>query len=269
MKHGLVLMMAGAAALSLAACSGGGTDNAQNASTEDVSEPADGNMAMSDPANPFTDAEAKMSQAMMSANGSDVGDNWAKKMIAHHQGAVDMSEVVLQQNPKADVAKMARDAIEKQKKDIADIEKLMKSGAPDQRSAELYRPAMMDMQQKMQAATGADPSETYMRKMVEHHKGAVAMSDVALKNGVSGAMREQVQKTRSDNAKDAEMTEAMLSGKPMQQAMEESGAKSAAEAKKEPAPAEKAKTPPKASSKASSDPMAGHDMSNMSDMNHM
>lgn len=269
MKHGLVLTMAGAAALSLAACSGGGADNEQNSMTEEVSEPSEENMTMADPANPFAETEAKMNQAMMSATGSDVGDSWAKKVIAHHQGAIDMSEVVLQQNPKPDVARMAQDTIEKQKKDIADIEKLVESGAPDQRSAELYRPAMMDMQQKMQAATGADPSETYMRKMVEHHKGAVAISDVALKNGVSGSMREQVQKTRSDNAKDAEMTEAMLSGKPMQQAMKESGAKSASEAKKESAPAEKAKTAPKASSKPSSGPMAGHDMSNMSDMNHM
>jgi uncharacterized protein (DUF305 family) len=225
----------------LAGCSSG--DETQNQPSNDMNAMATTADAAT---NPFAEDEQKMSQAMMSAVGSDVGDNWAKKMIEHHQGAIDMSQTVLDQNPKPDVAEMARMTIEKQRKDIEDIRKLLKNGAPDQKSADLYRPAMMDMQERMQAATGADASETFMRKMLEHHKGAVAMSDVALQNGVTGALRQQVQKTKDDNQKDANMTEAMLGGASHQQAMQESGAKSAEEAKAEPAPAEKAaaKVPP-------------------------
>lgn len=247
--------MVAASALSLVAACSGRSDNAQAPANDEAS--ADTNAATA--SNPFADAEQKMNDAMMSAVGSDAGQSWAKKMIAHHQGAIDMAEIVLGQNPKADVAQMARDNIEKQKKDIADIQKLLKDGSADQKSADLYKPAMMDMKQKMQAVSGADVSDVFMHKMVEHHKGAVAMSDVALKNGVSGAMREQVQKTRSDNDKDAKMTEAMLRGEPMQKAMAESGAKSAEQAKAEPAPADKAKDA------KSSDTNA---MGNM-DMNHM
>lgn len=215
----------------LAACSGGDR-NEQAAANEAAAE----NSAAHEQSNPFADAERKMNDAMMAAVGSDAGQSWAKKMIAHHQGAIDMSEIVLQQNPKPDVAMMARETIDKQKKDIADIEKLVKDGAADQKSAELYRSSMMDMHQKMDAATGADASELYMRKMLEHHKGAVAMSDVALQNGVSGALREQVQKTREDNQKDAKMVEAMLGGQSMQQAMKSSGAMTAAEMAKMPKP---------------------------------
>jgi uncharacterized protein (DUF305 family) len=225
----------------LTSCGGG--DQAQNEAA-----PVE-NAAMAEASNPFAEAEQKMSQAMMAAVGADAGDNWARKMIEHHQGAIDMSEVVLGQNPAPEVAEMARMAIEKQRKDIEDIRKLLKDGGPDQASAELYRPAMMDMQQKMQAAMGADASETYMRKMIEHHKGAVAMSDVALQNGVSGALRTQVQKTRDENAKDAEMTEAMLRGESMSHAMADSGAKSADQAKAEPAVADKARAEPKAAAK--------------------
>lgn len=240
-RNALAVALAGA----LAAC-GGGAENDANQSAAGSEE---ANMA-AEAFNPFADAEQRMSQAMMSEMGSDAGQNWAKKMIAHHQGAIDMSEIVLQQNPKPDVAKMAQGTIEKQRKDIEDIRKLVKEGAPDQRSAELYRPAMMDMHQKMQAATGADVSETYLRKMLEHHRGAVTMSDVALQNGVSGALREQVQKTRGENQKEAEMVEAMLRGETMQRAMEQSGTKSAEEAKAEPAPAEKAAAAPKAEPKS-------------------
>ncbi|HXG80596.1 MAG TPA: DUF305 domain-containing protein [Sphingomicrobium sp.] len=201
---------------------------------------------MADPNNPFADAEMEMNEKMMAAVGTDAGDSWAKKIIEHHRGAIDMSSIVLEQNPSADVAKMARETIEKQRKDIDDIRKLLKDGAPSQQSAELYRPAMMDMHQKMMAAKGADVSETFMRKMLEHHRGGVAMSDIALQNGVSGALRRQVQKTRDDQQKDAKMIEAMLAGQSHQQAMAASGAKSAEQAKAEPAPAERASTAAKA-----------------------
>ena len=109
---------------------------------------------------------------------------------------------------------------------------------------------MMDMHQKMMAASGSDVSQTYMRKMLEHHKGAVAMSDVALANGVTGTLRSQIQKTRADQQKEIAMVEAMLRGEPMQSAMQQSGAKTAEQAKAEPAPADTAKTEPKAQPKA-------------------
>lgn len=212
------------ATTALAACSSG--QNANNNAGE-VTANADMNASASSAANPFADAEKDMNDKMMAAVGSDAGQNWARKMIEHHQGAIDMSRIVLGQNPSADVAKMAQEAIDKQTKDIADIRKLLKEGAPDQKSADLYRPAMMDMQQHMMAAKGADASETYMRKMLEHHKGAVAMSDVAVRNGVSGALRAQIQKTRAENQKDAATVEAMLSGKSMDQAKQASGSATA------------------------------------------
>jgi len=244
--------------VALAAC-GSRSDDA--AASDQAADGQGAPTAAPDTANPFADAEAKMNQAMMAATGSDVFQNWALKMIAHHQGAIDMSEAVLRQNPTPDVAMMARETIEKQKKDIDDIRKLVKDGPPDQNSAALFQPPMMDMKQKMEAATGKDASELYMRKMLEHHRGAVAMSAVALENGVGGTMRRQVQKTSDDNAKDAKMTEAMLNGQPMQQAMAGSGAKSAAEAKKMPAPADKARAADPATS--------SQDMSNMSNMSNM
>lgn len=234
----------------LAAC-GSQADNqvAANEPAMDANMAAGNSMQMS---GPFAEAEMRMDEQMMAAVGSDVGQNWLKKMIVHHQGAIDMSRIVLDQNPTADVAKMARETIAKQGKEIEDLQKLVQEGAPDQRSAELYRPAMMDMHQKMMAASGSDVSQTYMRKMLEHHKGAVAMSDVALANGVTGTLRSQIQKTRADQQKEIAMVEAMLRGEPMQSAMQQSGAKTAAQAKAEPAPTDTAKAEPKAQPKATS-----------------
>lgn len=249
--------------LGLAAC-GSSEQPAQNDQAAVESGSMDADMAMDESGGPFAEAESSMDQRMMAAMGSDAGQNWAKKMIEHHQGAINMSQVVLQQNPQADVAKMAREAIAKNQKDSADIRKLLNDGAADQASADLYRPAMMDMKQKMMAAAGADVSETFMRKMVAHHNGAVAMSDIALKNGVTGPLRAQVQKTRDKNKKDAQMTEAMLRGEPMS-GME----KTPATTKSAPVPVRPEgqssnKASPAAKEKTTPEPgMEGHDMKDM------
>jgi uncharacterized protein (DUF305 family) len=49
-----------------------------------------------------------------------------------------------------------------------------------QKSADLYKPAAMTMQRTTMEAGGSSPSETYLRKMLAHHEGAIAMSDTAL-----------------------------------------------------------------------------------------
>lgn len=56
-----------------------------------------------------------MMQGMME---SDVDRSWMMQMIAHHQGAVDMSEIVLKQTKDADVIKEARKTKEENEKSI-------------------------------------------------------------------------------------------------------------------------------------------------------
>ena len=246
MRKTLLMSASTAMALLVAAC-GANEDAAQNDAAGN-----DMNAMMADASNPFAQSEMQMNERMMAAVGTDVGDTWVRKMIEHHQGAIDMSEIVLQQNPSAGVAEMARMTIEKQGKEIEDLRKLVKQGSPNPQSAEPYRTAMTQMHDAMMAAKGTDISETFLRKMLEHHRGGVSLSDVALQNGVSGALRQQVQKTRDDQQKESEMVEAMLRGETMSHAMQESGVKSAEQAKAEPAPAERTrataepKSPPKA-----------------------
>jgi uncharacterized protein (DUF305 family) len=254
-----------AMAASISACGGPPAENQAAAGESNETAMATDNLT-ADPSNPFAQAEMQMNERMMSATGTDVGDNWVRKIIPHHQGAIDMSRIVLDQNPTADVAEMARMTIEKQQKDIADIEKHRKEGSPDRQSAELFRSSMMDMHQKMQAAGDANVSETFMRKMLEHHRGGVTMSDIALQNGVSGALRAQVQKTRDAQQKETQMVEAMLQGDSHQEAMAKVGAtKAPAEPKATAKSSKAAPATPKSAAKtpAKADEHAGHDMNKM------
>lgn len=212
MKFGKSALLA-TALIGLGACGRSDDELAKNAairtSANDVSME---DSMMADPSNPFATAEMKMNRAMMGAVGTSISDSWVRLMIAHHQGAVEMARVALQQDVPADVKKMAQETIDKQSKEIADLQKLIQQGNQDPNSLGVYRPAMMQMHQAMMTAKGTNVSETFLQKMLEHHRGGVTLSDVALVNHVSGALRTQVQKTRAGQKKDAEMVEAMLRG---------------------------------------------------------
>ena len=203
-------------ALLLAACGGSGGE--QNASNDMAANEAHDMNMMADASNPFGQSEMTMHEQMMAAVGVDVGDTWVRKMIAHHQGAIDMSRIMLQQSPPADVAKMAQETITMQEKEIADLRKLMKDGSPNPQSAEPYKASENQMHDAMMAAKGSDITETFMGKMLEHHKGGVTLSDAALNNGATGAVRAHAQKTKASQQKETQMVGAMLRGEPMAEA---------------------------------------------------
>lgn len=153
MKKPVTGLSAMALMASLAACSGA-DELAENVAANDM------NTMMVDPNNPFAQSEMAMDQAINAAVGVNAADSWVRKMIEHHKGAVNMSRIVLAQNPSADVARMAQQTIDKQSKEIADLEKLVASGSPSPASGELYRAANLHMHEAMMAANGADISET-------------------------------------------------------------------------------------------------------------
>lgn len=247
------------------ACSS--SDEANNMSANSMAAPAeemnsttsDAQMQM-DPNNPYASAEGQMRDRMMAAVGVDASDTWVKKMIEHHRGAIDMSDVLLAQASSGPIVEMARKTKDKQQKDIAELEKMRREGNPVQQSAEAHRPSMMKMHEAMMAAKGADAAETWARKMIEHHRGGVEMSNIVLQNGATGKVREMAQKTIREQNKDIEDLQKLLRGE------------TPAAAKAEPSTASKesvARSAPKASpspraaaekSVAKADEHAGHNM---------
>jgi uncharacterized protein (DUF305 family) len=69
-----------------------------------------------------------------------------------------------------------------------------------------YAPAEMDMHMRMMAAKEGDVSEMWTRKMIEHHRGAVAMSRIALRDAKDPDTRRMAQMAITKQEKDiAEM----------------------------------------------------------------
>jgi len=74
-----------------------------------------------------------------------------------------------------------------------------------------YGQAEMDMHQKMMAAKQGDAAEMWTRKMIEHHRGAVAMSRVAVRDAKDTQTRQMAQMTITKQEKDIAELQAWLS----------------------------------------------------------
>lgn len=193
------LLVAGCSALVLAACSPAAEPpaNTEAEASAQTQEP----MAMAQ--TPFSAAEAKMHEAMMSAMGADAGETWARKMIPHHQGALDMSEIVLSDTQDADIRRMAQKTIEMQTGDIAELRRWLEtnvgaaagSAAPGGNAENPYAAAEAKMKDAMMGATGADTDQTWARKMIAHHQGALDMAQVVLRESQDADIRRMAQKT--------------------------------------------------------------------------
>ena len=216
-----VLVGAAVAIVGLGACSQS-EESEQNAATpmEQASPMADGQTMMNDEemdrqmaamTGPFADSERDMHRAMRTAVGVDVADTWTRKMIAHHEGAIEMSRAFLaQEGGREDARAMAQQIIDKQTKEVAELRGLLKDGEGQPASAQPYFSAERDMMHAMMNARRDDVTESFLAKMLEHHRGGVTLSEVVIAEGKDEQILTKARKTRDDQAKEAAVTQKML-----------------------------------------------------------
>lgn len=267
----------------LTACSGGEADN-QQAAMPSEQAPADNMAAMAnDPNNPYAQAEMQMHERMMAAQGANASETWVRKMIEHHRGAIEMSNVLLNQGGEQAVLDKARKTSDEQGKEIQELEKMLQAGsigAGTTGEPNPFTQSEQTMHDRMMAATGENPSDTWIRKMIEHHRGAVDMSNILIRQGGDPKVLEMARMTVQKQEKEIQELESMLHDSPANAPAPTATSSSADPAAKvepreeKPAPKAKAEAPaaaPKATPKTApknepkaADPHAGHDMNNMS-----
>lgn len=84
-------------------------------------------MMQSTAANPYGAAEMKMHERMMAAMGSDATETWVRKMIEHHRGGIETSQIVLRETRDAKVRQMATKTITDQNREIGELEAWLRS----------------------------------------------------------------------------------------------------------------------------------------------
>lgn len=73
----------------------------------------------------------KMNAAMMKGMDPDPTKAWAKMMVAHHQGAIDMSKTVLKETKDPMIRQMAEKGIKEQTEEQKMLEEWISSTDPD------------------------------------------------------------------------------------------------------------------------------------------
>lgn len=194
------VLAVGCSALVFAAC--GPTAERLATPVADNSVPASEPTVMGQP--PFSAAETAMHEAMTAATGSDVSETWARKMIPHHQGALDMSEIVRGETQDADIRRMAQKTLDMQTKDISELRSWLETqagAAPGAASTvegggeQPFAAAEAKMKDAMMAAMGVNVDQTWARKMIAHHQGALDMANIVFRESQDVEIRRMAQKT--------------------------------------------------------------------------
>lgn len=204
------------AALATALLSACGNDKATTATTETTaaSAPADSTKRANGPARAsspgtstaatgsLTGAMAKMMQQMNALKPiGNTDHDFSHLMIAHHQGAIDMSEIELRDGKDATLKAMAEKIIADQKKEQSDFDKAAdrldgsaKNYAPkdpaDKFQADLD--AGMKIQMSPLTPTG-NVDMDYAMMMLPHHQAAMAMSKAEVANGKDAEVKKMAQ----------------------------------------------------------------------------
>lgn len=127
-----------------------------------------------------------------------------------------MSQILVDQGGDPQMVQMARQTIEKQQREIVELERMLAEGVSGGAGeANPFGPIEQQMHQAMMAASGGNLSETWARKMIAHHQGAVAMSEMLIAQGGDPEVIAKARRVAEDMRRESTHLEAMLRGEPM------------------------------------------------------
>ena len=132
---------------------------------------------------------------------NDPDTAFAKSMLGHHRGAVDMAKIELKYGTDETMRTLAQDIIDSQQLEIDIMNKWLAShpDAPEpkantQAMQQAYAAGMQAMHDAMMTAIANPvPDMAFARSMLPHHRGAVDMAILQLQYGTDKEMRKLAQ----------------------------------------------------------------------------
>ena len=206
-----MMSTAAVAALTLtAACSGGDAEG--NNTSANVQQDMAVEAPPADPNNPYAQAEMQMGERMMAAVGQNAAETWLRKMIEHHRGAIEMSEILERQGSDPQVVEKARETAEAQRRELQGLERMLQGAVSGNQPVNPYAEGERRSHERMMAAVGATPSETWLRKMIEHHRGGIEMSEIVIAQGGNAQVADLARRSAAAQRRDIDALERLLRG---------------------------------------------------------
>ena len=190
MKHHKRLALAGllaAVALTVAACGGaGGAGGMDHGGTgkDDAAENGNGTGMKGMEHSGMKGGSGGTAPGMLMENGRYSDRRFIDAMVPHHQGAVEMAEVALENAEHEEIRQLAEDIVSTQKAEIEELkgikqEEFGTSRVPmDMDAGQMGNMGMMEDPQALADEESFD--EAFIEAMIPHHRSAIQMANVAL-----------------------------------------------------------------------------------------
>jgi uncharacterized protein (DUF305 family) len=168
----------------------------------------------------FTEANAKMHRDMAIAFSGNSDVDFARGMIPHHQGAIDMAEIVLRYGKDATVKKLAAEVIAAQRKEIAQMRTWLSrraaavpaAGADADAIKRAYEDVNTAMHKAMDLPLTDNADKDFMQGMIPHHEGAVDMAKVQLRYGTDAELRRLAESIIASQTEEIALMKGWLAG---------------------------------------------------------
>ena len=156
------------------------------------------------------DAGATTTAADEARNDADV--EFAQGMIAHHQQAVEMSDMVLERGENAEVKALAQRIKDAQTSEIELMRGWLKDWGEDETSAEHEMPGQMSEEDmaKLEEASGAELDKMFLEMMIPHHESAIEMAETELEDGEFSDAKDLAQRVVDDQTAEIAEIKALL-----------------------------------------------------------
>ncbi|WP_166395059.1 DUF305 domain-containing protein [Rubrobacter marinus] len=196
-----------AAALALASCggSGGGSGASTQASEQAAPETTGGGMSGMDMGGTTggmqgmddgSSSPEEMARRIVAPNGEYSDAAFVDSMIPHHEGAVEMAEVALDNAEHEEIRTLAQNIVDSQRAEIQLLGQMREElgGATTTSMSQEEMEGMMGMSEDPQALAEERPfDKAFMDAMTPHHESAIAMANVALEESEDPEIRRVAQ----------------------------------------------------------------------------
>jgi uncharacterized protein (DUF305 family) len=188
-----------AAAFILAACGGssGGQQGSESGSEQESAEKSDGMAGMDHGQmghGSMGMGSSGMAKQMVMENGKYSDKAFIDSMVPHHQGAIAMAELALDNVEHEEIKELSQNIISSQQAEIEELKSIKKeefgtSNVPMEMSQEQMRG--MGMMMNPQELANRDPfDKAFIDAMIPHHQSAIEMSQVALEKSKNPKIKE-------------------------------------------------------------------------------